>query len=142
MRIAFVVALVLGFFSVLQGGLNRRIASEIDLGRATLLNGLVFVLVAFVGWQIGSRLQWFQGSSGFPFKWWWLIPGTLGAALVLGIPFSIQRIGAVRTFVALIAAQIVFSALWDQLVEHQPVTSLRLIGGGLAILAALCTALG
>jgi uncharacterized membrane protein YdcZ (DUF606 family) len=138
---------ILGFFTVLQGGLNRRIISLWGLPSAVGLNALVLFsfasLLFFVSYKMGERapeilrvkLNW---SLWQP---WFVFPGLMGLALVFGIPWAISQWGALRTFMIVICSQILMSALWDLIIENTPLTSTRVIGAGLTILGAWLTTL-
>lgn len=68
------------------------------------------------------------------FRLWWLIPGLVGFVIVLGLPWAVARVGALSTFVALIGAQTLASALWDRWVSDIPFTGARIAGAGFAVL--------
>lgn len=128
------IPIVVGIMAVLQAGLNRRIAVLWGVGGASLLNACVFAAVALICYYTGvfanSKIQWGD------FKIWFLLPGILGFSLVAGLPYSIARWGALHTFLWLIASQIVASSFWDYLVEGQPFSWKKLLGGGVAIFGA------
>lgn len=136
--VAFV--LVLGAFGVLQAALNRQVAIASGLPPAVFFNTLVFLAMAslFLGL---SRVAARSASDGpglaASFRWWWVLPGFLGFCVVAGLPFAIQKIGAARVFVALVASQMATSLVWDAVVEKLPVTGTRLAGAALAVLGVL-----
>lgn len=143
MKTSIWVVLCIGAFAVLQAGLNRRIGAQSDLFRATVLNGITFLAVATVVWRVAVHFE--LTSSGPLFnveaiRWWWILPGFLGCSLVIGLPFAISRIGALKTFVVLVAAQILFGAVWDRIVEQSTITPVRIAAAGLAIGAAALSA--
>lgn len=131
---AITIPVILGTLAVLQAGLNRRISTHWGLGGAVLLNAIVLAVIALVLYFTGA----FSNSKiNFnEFKLWFLIPGVLGLSLVAGLPLAISRWGALNTFLWLIASQIVASAFWDYLVEGQPFSWKKLIGGLIAIVGA------
>lgn len=132
--VSFSIPVLLGVLAVLQAGLNRRIADVWGLSGATLLNSLMFFLVALVLYF--GDVMTNPKASIHDFKFWFAIPGVLGLAIVVGLPLSMSKWGAMNTFLWLIASQIVASAFWDFLVEGEPFSWKKLIGGGVAIAGA------
>ena len=132
----------LGIAAVIQGGLNRQISDQWGLASAVLFNTLVMLvftalLLIIAKWKPELLPEFFRMRGGLAaFRWWYLIPGLCGLALVVGIPFVIQRVGAFPVFLGILGGQMVMSLAWDALVEHRPLTSLRLAGAGMAILSA------
>ncbi len=132
----------LGIAAVIQGGLNRQIADQWGLASAALFNTLVMLvftalLLAIAKWRPELLPEFFRMKGGLTaFRWWYLIPGLCGLALVVGIPFVIQRVGAFPVFLGILGGQMIMGLAWDALVEHRPLTSLRLAGAGMAILSA------
>lgn len=70
-------------------------------------------------------------------SWWYLLPGLLGFAFVVGLPYSIARIGALQVFVGLVVAQMVGGLLWDHFVEGLDWSFSRILGATLAVVAVL-----
>jgi bacterial/archaeal transporter family-2 protein len=142
---ALLVPFALGCFAVLQVALNKRIAGVMGLTQAVILNAGVLLVVAIAFWLYarGAREQfggWMEGSGGpGDFQLWWVIPGLCGLTLVAGMPWAAQRIGALQTFVILVAAQMLCSIVWDRFVDDVPVTAPRVIGASLAVLGAAVT---
>jgi bacterial/archaeal transporter family-2 protein len=140
MQMVLLVPFVLGVAVVLQATLNRQIAAHTGLAVATVLNMLVAAGCAFAfalwcgvrGDQDGF-LRWHLDLSAF--RVWWLVPGIVGFLIVLGLPWSVQRIGALSTFVMLVGAQMLASALWDRFAGGIPLSPSRILG-------ALCTVAG
>lgn len=142
MRLFALLPALLGMAAVLQGGLNRQIARSWGLAGASLFN--VLVLLAAVGGLLlvaRARPEWLppffhvRGGPG-DIRGWWVFPGLCGLALVAGIPWAISRLGAFPVFLGILGGQLVMSLFWDALVEHHPVSPLRLLGAGLALLGA------
>lgn len=126
---AALVAFALGCVAVVQASLNRRIAGQIGLAPAVLLNGAI-VAVCAGAFYFAARRGWVPGmvSSDAKLAWWWLVPGVLGFALITGLPWAIARVGALQVFVVAVAAQMIASLAWDALVEGIPVNALRATG--------------
>ncbi len=142
MRLFSFLPFLLGVAAVLQGGLNRQISGTLGLPQAALFNTLVLL------GAVGALLAWarlhpealpplFQLRPGWAqFRTWWVLPGLCGFALVAGIPWAISRLGAFPVFLGILGGQLVMSLAWDALVEHRPLTLIRLAGAGLALLGA------
>ncbi len=139
---AFLLPLLLGAFTVLQAGVNRKIAERVGLPAAVILNacwlalvGLVFFFATFKGAGL-DRLAQIPKT----FTWWYLLPGIMGLCLVWGIPMVIKNIGAQFTFILIISAQLLVSLLWDYWAEGRGIPPIRLIGCALAWAGALLVA--
>lgn len=142
MNAAFLVPFTLGCLAVVQVALNKRIAGVVGLTQAVILNAGVLLVVATVFWLCarGARGE-FGGWMGGAGTWadarlWWVVPGLCGLTLVAGMPWAAQRVGALQTFVVLVAGQMLFSIAWDYVVDGVEVTVPRVLGAGLAIAGA------
>lgn len=132
---------LLGLAAVLQAGLNRQVMDAWGLAHAALLNTLV--LLAAVGALLlvaklrpGALPDLFQVRGGWAeVRWWWLLPGLCGFALVTCIPFAIPKLGAFPVFLGILAGQLVASLAWDALMEGRPLTLPRIFGALLAVAA-------
>lgn len=129
----FLVPASLGLVAVLQAGLNRRIAEVWGIAGATLTNALVLLVLASALYASGYVSGKINLSE---FKYWYLFPGALGLALVVGLPLSISKWGALNTFLWLIASQILMSSLLDYWIEGHDFSWKRVIGGLVAIFGA------
>lgn len=136
-------AIVLGIAVVLQVSINRQIALRWGLAPAVLLNALVLTAAASLFYVV-ARLQ---GSGGFvlrtepslgEMRWWWILPGVFGFALVTLLPWATHNIGFQRVFVALIATQLTASVLWDITFERIPFSIPVAVA---VVLAVACVAL-
>lgn len=147
MKAFLLVPVALGFLAVLQGVLNRRIAAEIGLASATVINNVVILaagiaLYFFVRWSPHSLPSIFSASNaGWRIPWWIILPGLCGLALVAGIPLSISKMGASSTFILLIGAQIIASLLWDIFIEKRALTLTQSLGAMLVFGGAALTTL-
>lgn len=142
MRWLPMLPVLLGFAAVLQGGLNRQISGHWGLAAAALFNAII-LLVATMGLLFLTRRYpdlfppFFHPKGALAaIRWWWIFPGLFGLALVAGIPWTISRVGAFPVFLGILGGQLTMSLAWDVLVEHHPLTMVRLIGAGLALLGA------
>jgi uncharacterized membrane protein YdcZ (DUF606 family) len=143
---ATLVAILLGFAAVLQVTINRHVALRWGLAGAVLLNALVLTAVAAIFWATalprasGGGLAIRTVADLGALRWWWLLPGLLGFALVTLLPWAAHHAGVQRVFVALVAAQVVGSLAWDAAFARIPVTPARAAGALLAIASVLLTA--
>ncbi len=139
---ALFVPLVIGFVSVLQATLNRQVARAWGLGPMALLNMVVAFCIgaAFVVYCLmrGSGEGAFRVSFDLSlFRMWWLLPGCFGCAIVFGLPWAVEKLGALPVFVMLVGAQMCASAVWDRMVEGAPLSTPRVLGALLAVVSAV-----
>ena len=138
MKLLFgLVPAMLGVMSVLQMGLNKKISQAWGLPSAVLLNGTVLVVTATVVFVIVLKTQpetelWNIHINWSEAKWWFVLPGLMGLALVLGGPWAVAKWGALNTFIVLIGAQLMTSLLWDLKVEGLELSWQRVAGVALA----------
>lgn len=134
----FLLPVLLGGLTVLQSGLNRHIGSRFGWPVVGLINNAAGWLFAL---SVTLVLLLFFGGRGISrpegFEWWWIVPGVLGMAFVMGIPYSMHVLGASRTFVLLVGSQMVFGLAWDHWVRGLELPWTRLAGVGLAFVGAL-----
>ncbi|MEC9440167.1 MAG: DMT family transporter [Myxococcota bacterium] len=139
MSIFWVLPLLVGTVTVLQGTLNRKMGLEMGLGSALALNS---VIVLFLGLGLYGGVRAFPGffpevfHGEFRFEkvaWWMILPGIFGFCIIAGIPWAISKLGAAKVFVGIVVAQVTVSMLWDTLVDGKPLSWMRLAGALLAI---------
>ena len=137
MRVAVLIALALGATAVVQAGLNRRIAVEWGLAPTVFLNaltvlvlGALFHVLAVRGW-FGASIADNAGITAW--RWWWLIPGLCGFALVAGLPWVVARAGALQVYVGVVAAQMCASMIWDAWIEGMGFSWVRATGAAMVI---------
>jgi len=138
-----IYAIILGFISVLQAGLNRKIASHLGVSSATLMNSIVLFLVS-LALYIACRVAAQEGTSASPtlssIPAWYYIPGILGFFLVSGIPYVISKMGALQTLTPLISSQLIASLLWDLTVEGKQPSLLRMAGAAITCIGSALVA--
>ena len=141
MNLSYVVPLLVGAAVVVQGGLNRMFGGKYGLPVAMSINAAFFTLSALTLWAVARwrLLDLPPGLSlpadppAFSFRAAYIIPGLCGFVAATGTAYAVAELGAMRTFVGVVAAQMVASAAWDTFVLHQPPGWQRLAGAGLAL---------
>ena len=147
MALAVFLSIMAGAFGVFQAGMNKQVADHLGFTASLLFNGfffLLFNLAFFILVLAQPKLlpQEFAVQWAFhQFRWWWLVPGFLGFALVMGLAVAIGRIGAIQTFVISIAAQVLASTLWDYWTGDGEITSWRIVGAAVTIVGAVVATL-
>ncbi len=147
MLLAVLLSIMAGAFGVWQAGLNKVVADSLGFTASLLFNGVFFLVFNFIFFVFvyakpkavpqEFAIQWAFAD----FKWWWLLPGLMGFALVMGLAVSVGRIGAVQTIVVSIAAQVFASMAWDYYVSDVQVTKLRLLGATITLVGAVLSTL-
>lgn len=138
------VPFALGVVAVLQATMNKEISTQVGLAAATALNmagaavcAFAFAAVCALRGETNGIARWTWDPAAF--RAFWCLPGAIGFVIVLGLPWAVQRIGALSTFVALVAAQVVTSAAWDRVAEGVPLSPARIAGALCAIAAVVLT---
>ncbi|MEM7646215.1 MAG: DMT family transporter [Pseudomonadota bacterium] len=143
MALAVFFSILAGVFGVWQAGMNKVVADSLGFTASLLFNGLFFLAFNSIFFAIvflkpkafpsEFTIQWALSD----FKWWWVVPGFMGFALVMGLAVSVGRIGAVQTFVISIAAQIFASMAWDMWQGDHSISKLRLAGAVVTLIGAV-----
>lgn len=139
--LVLLIPFILGGLTVVQSVLNRSVGLKYGWSVAGVMNNAIGILLALV--VTGVIFAFFSGRGVNridEWHWWYLIPGCIGMLFVMGVPFSIQQIGASKTFVLLVASQILFGLLWDWM-SDVTVNGLRLAGVILALAGAVMVSL-
>lgn len=143
MALAVFFSIMAGAFGVWQAGLNKVVADSLGFTASLLFNGfffLVFNLIFFFVVYVRPKAfpSEFSIQLAFQdFRWWWIVPGLMGFALVMGLAVSVGRIGAVQTFVISIAAQIFASIAWDMFTGEVELSKWRLVGAAVTLVGAV-----
>ena len=138
MNLVILLPLAIGAIAVLQATINRQIAGQWGLAPAALLNTSIALLctLGLLGYclatapRAGLLRVAFEPAS---FRPWWLLPGAFGFVIVVGLPGAVGRAGALPTFVAMVAAQMLASALWDRFALGVAWDTSRVLGAVLAV---------
>jgi len=123
------------------------VGSAMDLNTAVLINSAVVLLISGSFYlfartfpqAVGTffRPQEFDFQKISDLGWKILLPGLCGFTIVMGIPWAMSKIGALKVFLAMIFAQIVFSVMWDFWVDGVPLSAKRIVGGLITLVGAI-----
>lgn len=143
----WILPILAGVCVVLQGGWNRQLGPQLGLAGALFANSVVFLAGAAVlllavrlapeRWPEFLRLP---DPTGSWLQWRAILPGICGLVIVLGIPWGISHLGALRVVLLVVAAQLLAGLVWDAAVEGIAVDPWRLAGIGLAVAGAALVA--
>lgn len=144
MLFSVVFPLLIGSFGVLQNTINKKYAETLGMPAALIVNNIVLLscsLLLFFAIRLvpsENLPEIFRQKETFTSVGVrHLIPGLLGFFIITCAPWAIERVGAVRVFIGIIAAQVVVSLLWDIFVDAVPVSPTRAVGAVLALVGAL-----
>lgn len=144
MVLVLILSILVGLSMVIQTGLNKVISERDGLGFAlhlsnliVLISGLIVLTLVPVIWKTDFSNLLKMKFEMKNWAWWYVIPGICGLFIVTTMPYAVFKVGAAKIFVAVIAAQVVGSLLWDYFVEGTPMDTWRVIGGTLTCLGAL-----
>jgi uncharacterized membrane protein YdcZ (DUF606 family) len=144
----YALPIAVGVMVVLQGGTNRKIGSLWGLSTAVLINAsLLFALSAiFFGilrWSPDTFPAFLRPrTSPETPGWWCLLPGFCGFCIVVGLPWSIQTLGAGKSFILVITAQICAGLIWDFVSVGVAPSLWKVLGAGLTLLGSLFVIFG
>ena len=127
------LALLSGVASTLQGHANGVLSLRVGLAPTILLNALIVLAGATVGWLLFGR-----GQPVAPDRPWWLhLGGVYGLVIIVGAAVAFPRLGAGSTMALFVAAQLVAALALDHFgATGVPVTPARLLGALLLVLGA------
>lgn len=135
----FLAPIAIGFMSVLQNTLNKQVSPQYGLAMILVVNAIMILLATgtllLAVTYMPGRFGTFLAGSGVPFefKWWFIFPGLFGFAVIFGIPYCMNQIGALAVFIVFVTAQVVGSMLWDNLVDGVPLTATKIAGAVIAL---------
>lgn len=133
---------MLGGLTVVQSVMNRSIGIKYGWPVAGMLNNTVGFLFALA--LVVALVFVFQGKGVAKideWHWWYLLPGCFGMLFVMGVPYAVHALGASKTFVILVASQILFGLLWDFMSGTAVISTLRVAGVLVALAGAVMVSL-
>ncbi len=145
--LSMLIPFSIGAFGLLQGALNRQVATYVGVTHATLITNLGTVLLCIAFYFTVKAFPMllppmFQLRAPLTaYKWWYVFPPLFGFFVISTIPYAIANFGAVKVTVGLIAAQMIVSVLWDLFVEGIGLNSFKLVGITFAILSVIFTSI-
>lgn len=134
MNWSMLIPLLIGCAGILQGTLNRQVATHIGVAQATLITNAVTVLICICFYFLVKSSpalvpEFFQVKAPITtYKWWFIFPPIFGFCIIAGMPFAFAKLGAVKVTVLLIAAQMATSVVWDIFVEGIGINLMKLAG--------------
>ena len=146
MNAYLLIPLALGATVVTQATLNRQMGSQLGLSTAVAINAAVFLILSLGIYAIAKYTptivpEFFQIQKPTEnFKLSYLIPGTCGFLLVMGLPWSIQTLGPSTSFVLLITAQIILSVILEATTSAAPPSLWKALGALLVLAGATLVA--
>jgi bacterial/archaeal transporter family-2 protein len=142
------ISLLMGALGVLQNTLNKQFSSTLGLPVTLLVNGFTlcacsllffFALRMVPAEALPEMFRPMAGVRGVrPYD---VLPGIFGFVIISSLPWVLEKQGATKVFIAIIAGQLVVSMLWDLLVEGSPVDGMRAAGAALALIGAIVASL-
>ncbi|HEY8278713.1 MAG TPA: DMT family transporter [Bdellovibrionota bacterium] len=145
--LGILLSLAIGALGVLQNTLNRQLAPRFGLPSVLMVNSLVMVGCGTIFYLLVKMLPQeslpplYRVGPGLRSDPFLLLPGLFGFFIVATVPWAIERMGATRVFIGIIAAQMVVSMLWDWRMENVSVSAWRILGALLALAGAAVAAL-
>lgn len=142
----FLAPIAIGFMSVLQNTLNKQVSQQYGLALVLLINammillavGALFLATTYLPARFGSFLV--GTGAAFEFKWWYVFPGLFGFAVIFGLPYCMNQMGALSVFIVFVTAQVIASMLWDNLVDGMPLTTSKIAGAVIALAGVILVA--
>lgn len=141
----FLIPLAVGMAGILQGGLNGKLSKEIGLMQGLLIGNTLVLIISFALIFLVAKFpdafpEYFRLKAPLlSFKWWYLIPGLCGFIIITGLAIGMVKLGAVKTTVLIVVAQMVTSIVWDISVEKLPLNTMKGLGFFFSIVAVACT---
>ncbi|MBP7845206.1 MAG: DMT family transporter [Proteobacteria bacterium] len=132
-----VLSLVLGALTVLQATINGKAGGSLGMGGALIINTSVLIMSVIAALLLKIMPVQLSYSQ---FRWWYLWPGFLGFIVLLYLPISIDKIGALVSFLWCLAGQLLLGLLWDFYVSGVSMSWTRVLGVGISIFGACLAA--
>jgi transporter family-2 protein len=135
--VPILAALAVGVAVAIQGPVNTELSRHIGQFRAILFSVTVTLIIVLTILLLGNTPGTFSKIVGAPP--WALIGGTMGVISLAGIIIAVPRVGVAAATGAVVAGQVMASAIIDQFgllgVAVRPLTPGRLAGLALVALA-------
>lgn len=132
-----IAALVVGASQAVQGPINTELARYVGQFRAVFISVLVSLTAVTIILVARPQSGSFVPVAGVPR--WALLGGLLGVVNLVGTIIAVPRIGVAATSGAVVASQLLASAILDQLgllhVAVRPLTPGRVFGLALLVIA-------
>lgn len=134
MKLIYVLPAILGVIGLLQGAINKQMSIRIGVAHAVLINMVLTFVFALAFYYLTLKApklvpEIFRiKASLLTWEHWYVLPGILGLLIVALIPWAIAEVGMVKFTIILVAAQMIFSVVWDLYVEKIPVGIYKVIG--------------
>lgn len=147
MNLIMLLPLFIGCAGILQGTINRQVATHIGVAQASLITNAVTVLICIAFYTLVKANpslvpDFFQVKAPLTtYKWWFIFPPIFGFCIIAGIPFAFAKLGAVKVTVLLVAAQMVTSVVWDIFVEDIGINLMKFAGILFALISVVLVTL-
>lgn len=138
----YLLPIAVGVAVVVQAGVNRQVAGQWGLAATAAVNSVVVLLLALAVFAVARlrpecvpeifRVPGVAADAQIP-PWRLVLPGVLGLLVVVGLPWSFDRLGALAVILTVLVAQLGASLLWDALVEGIAAHPLRIAGTVIAL---------
>lgn len=142
--VPLLAALAVGVALAMQGAVNSELSRHVGQMRAVFISIMVSAVVVLILVLVRPGPGSLAGLAHSPP--WAFSGGLLGVAILIATIIAVSRIGVVATTSALLAAQVIASAIIDQFgllgVAVRPVGPSRLAAIALVILAVLLVSRG
>lgn len=147
MNWSMLIPLFIGCVGILQGTINRQVATHIGVAQATLITNAVTVVIC-IGFYLLAKSspdlfpEFFQVKAPITtYKWWFIFPPLFGFCIIAGMPFAFAKLGAVKVTVLLVAAQMATSVVWDIYVEDIAINLMKFAGIIFALISVVLVTL-
>ena len=142
-----IISFLFGVTGVLQGSVNKEVSLNWGVPKAVIFNSWINLFFAYAIFFLAYKFKdsipqmFYNRGTWADFKWWFILPGLFGFFIVVLIPWTIAKIGALRVMLLVIIAQIITSTLWDLWVEKIPLTTPRVLGSIITLIGVAITTL-